>query len=198
MKDIASKTANLYKLIWQKERDDSPPRRWHFSAMQEVIPEAIVKGSLGIELGSGCGFDTRIMAQNYPSTKIVSLELSEGIFKTKNITSEFKNAMLIQGSVLDIPVKSGVFDFAYSFGVIHHTCSPQKGLSEIARVLKKDAAAYLYLYEDHSDNLFKKNALMIISLIRVITTRVSPKVLYALCFLLSPLVYCFFLVQQGY
>ncbi len=191
--DTLNETKNTYSLLWQQS-DSAVPRRWHFNAMQDVIPEPIVRGKIGIEVGSGCGYDTYIMARNNPSVKIFSMDMSDGIYKTKKLTSSLGNVCPVRCSALNIPVKERVFDFAYSFGVLHHTPDPKKALSEIARVLKKDSPAFLYLYEDHLENPIKFAALKIVSAIRAITVRMPPKALYILSCMMSPVVFLIFTV----
>ncbi len=93
---------------------------------------------------------------------------------------------------MDIPLKEGVFDFAYSFGVLHHTPNPKKGLFEISRVLKKESPVFLYLYEDHSENIIKYIALRAIMVLRKITIKIHPKILYILSFIASPFVFILF------
>lgn len=186
------KTEKLYGFVWEKADDCMPPDTWHFNKMQEVILDSIVKEGVGIDVGSGCGYDTYIMAKNNPLLKIVSMDISDGVYKTKNFVSKLANAYVIKGSALAIPAKRNMFDFAYSFGVLHHTPDPELGLKEIARVLKPGAGAYLYLYEDLAEYPVKYFALKLVNLLRIATTRLSPKILYTACVLLSPVVVILF------
>lgn len=186
MLDKIKKTKDSYGFLWDKVNGKAPIQENHFNEIQNLVKEPIVKGRLGVDIGSGCGFDTYIMASKNPLVKIVSLEISDGIYKTKEITSRLKNLCLIKGSVLELPLKDNSLDFAYSFGVLHHIPDPVKGLKEISRVLKEGASVYLYLYEDHSKNPVKQRAIKAISILRKITTRMSPKALYIISFMVSP------------
>jgi SAM-dependent methyltransferase len=162
--------------------------------MQEVIPEPIVRGSAGIEVGSGCGYDTFIMAKANPAVKFISIDLSDGIYNTARLVKDLGNVAAIRCSALDIAIKDSSLDFAYSFGVLHHTPSPRRGLLEIARVLKKDCPAFLYLYEDHSENIIKYTLLKAVIVVRCVTVRMPKRVLYLVSWLFSPLVWIFFTV----
>lgn len=191
--DTIKRTQEAYGFLWSKEKENSPPpQEWHFNKMQEAIDEPIVRGSVGIDIGSGQGFDTYIMAKNNPQVKIVSIDISDGIFNTKRLTSGFNNVKAIKCSCLDMPLKDGAFDFAYSFGVLHHTLNPEQGLLEIFRILRNNSPAFLYLYEDHSESPVKYIAIRMISAIRYFTISIPQKVLYGLSWMFSPLVYVIF------
>lgn len=185
------KTEKVYSLLWGKVKAEEPDK-WHFNNMQETIVEPIVSGQKGIDIGSGCGYDTFIMAKNNPLVKIISMEISEGAYKARELTKGLENVLVIKGSVLSIPIAESTLDFAYSFGVLHHTTDPEKGIREIARVIKRNSPVYLYVYEDHSENRFKYIALKLIKAIRAVTTKMPAKVLYVLTFLASPFVIIIF------
>ena len=51
-----------------------------------------------------------------------------------------------QASVLDLPFDDESYDLVFSNGVLHHTTSTSKGLSELYRVLQPGGEGWLYLY----------------------------------------------------
>ncbi len=189
--DAVKETGNTYSLLW-KQSAGFVPRRWHFNAMQEVVPEPIVRGGMGIEVGSGCGYDTYIMAKSNPSVRLISIDISDGIYNTGRLVRDLNNVMAMKCSALDIAVKGSSLDFAYSFGVLHHTPDPGRGLAEIARVLKKGCPAFVYLYEDHSENGVKYALLKVVTAARRLTKHMPKKILYALSCILSPFVFIAF------
>ena len=71
--------------------------------------------------------DTYHLARANPHLTMLSLDISEGVFATRKITFKLANVRVIQGSCLSLPVKNESCDFAYSYGVLHHTSDPEKG-----------------------------------------------------------------------
>ena len=193
--DTLKDTKNTYSLLWQQS-GSIVPSRWHFNAMQDVISDSIVRGKIGIEVGSGCGYDTYIIAKGNPAVKLISMDISDGIYNTRRLVSSLGNVVTLKCSALDIAVKGSSLDFAYSFGVLHHTPDPERCLREITRILKKDCPAFIYLYEDHSENPFKYAAIKIVTAVRRITTHLPKKMLYVLSGVLSPLVFIIFTVPS--
>lgn len=183
-----TRTKNVYSLLWKMVRADRLPSKCHFNEIQELIPEPIIKGVRGIDIGSGCGHDTYFMAKSVPSVKILSLDISDGIYKAKEFATGLRNVWFVKGSVLSMPIKDNIFDFAYSFGVLHHLPDPEKGVREIANVIKEGAPVYLYLYEDHSENYIKYLAIKFVSISRTITTKIPAKMLYVISYLTSPVI----------
>ncbi|MFC1674319.1 class I SAM-dependent methyltransferase [Candidatus Omnitrophota bacterium] len=186
------RTKDSYSFLWREGHRNSAAPRWHFNDMQEAIKEPIVRGRIGMDLGSGCGYDTYIMAENNPQVKIVSLDISDGVFMTRGLTRRLENVLVLKGSALDLPLKSYALDFVYSFGVLHHLVDPTQGLKEVHRVLKSGSRAFIYLYEDHSDNRIKSFALKMVGIIRKASVKLPPRLLFIISLLISPFVVLLF------
>jgi SAM-dependent methyltransferase len=58
------------------------------------------------------------------------------------------------GSNLSLPLKDGVADLVFSYGVIHHTPNPTKCLRELSRILKPGGRLLLGVY--NWENLYRK------------------------------------------
>ena len=190
--DSLKDTEKTYSFLWRQEDDNLPVREWHYNAMQQVINEPIIRGKIGLDLGSGCGYDTYLMAKDNPSVRIISVDISDGIYKTRKLTRDLANVSTAKCSALCLPFKDSILDFVYSFGVLHHTTDPKKGLWEISRILKKNSPVFLYLYEDHAGNIFKYCAIKAVLLLRFITTKMPHAFIDFLSWLASPFIFIVF------
>jgi len=187
-------TIALYSQLWSGQSSEESDGDSHVEQVEETLKEPVVRGRIGLDAGSGSGADTQTMAARHPNVEVISLDISEGVYETRRRTESLPNVHVVRASVLSIPLKDGACDFAYSFGVLHHTSDPKRGLAEIARTLKPGGTTALYLYEDHADNAWKAVPLKLVNGIRRITTGMNTRLLSGLCWLLSPLVFVTFTV----
>jgi len=186
--NLLASTVTLFSHIWTALEPSVSSGPAHIDDVEDALGESVAQGKIGLDAGSGSGNDTTILARRHPDVEVVSLDMSEGVYNTAGRTAGLANVHVVRASVLSIPLKSGLCDFGYSFGVLHHTTDPLRGLREIARVLKDGGCISLYLYEDHADNPWKAVPLRLITALRLITTRMNPRLLSGLCYLLSPFV----------
>ena len=183
-------TDKTYSLLWNEEGLPD----CHYEKMQEVIPEKIVTGKIGLEVGCGSGVDVKAMAEKYPDTEIVTFDISDGVYTASRLTKRLANVHVLRASALKLPFRNKVFDFCYSFGVIHHTPDPNKCFSEISKVLKNDGKAFFYLYDDHSDNVWKKYPLKVVTVIRKVSSKLDKRILYFISIAASPFVFMLFTI----
>jgi len=67
-----------------------------------------------------------------------ALKIANSLLKKNKI----KNYLLIQGNILNMPIKAEKIDLIYGGGVIEHFKDTQKCANELYRVLKKDGVAF--------------------------------------------------------
>lgn len=188
-------TARYFGYIWGLHTETvSPPREpipYHLRVMYESLGAPRLKGLI-LDGGCGDGVDLANVALD-PDSQVIGVELSSGGVATSLArTKGMPGAHVIQGDLLRIPLASDTFDGAYSYGVVHHTPDPAGAVREIARTLKPGAPLLLYVYEDFSDRAwYWRAALAAANSVRVVTTRMPPRMLMRLCKMLSPVVYVF-------
>ena len=102
--DAGKKTKDTYGFLWSRRADKSVAERWHFNAMQDAVGTSIVRGKMGIDIGSGCGYDTYIMARSNPGVTIVSIDISEGVYSTAKFALILDNIKAIRCSFLEVQI----------------------------------------------------------------------------------------------
>lgn len=101
------------------------------------------KKSVYLEIGCGPFFLGQILSKYFGLVIGIdfsgySLKIANRMFKRKCIN----NFLLIQGNVLDLPIKSNTVDLVYGSGVIEHFTDTEKCIKELFRVLKTDGVCF--------------------------------------------------------
>ncbi|MBI2139350.1 methyltransferase domain-containing protein [Candidatus Woesearchaeota archaeon] len=99
-----------------------------------------------LEVGCGIGTDSLMFAKHGAAVYGVDLtqnaiETTAKRFKLYGLRGHFKR---MDAEHLEFP--DNTFDFAYSFGVLHHTPDTRKAINEVHRALKPGKSAVIMLY----------------------------------------------------
>jgi ubiquinone/menaquinone biosynthesis C-methylase UbiE len=165
------------------------PIDYHFQMMRTALnappPEGLV-----LDAGAGEGIDLASVGL-MPGCRAVGVELSDGgVAATSARISTVPGARLIQGNLLSMPLRSNIFDYAYSYGVVHHTVDPQGAAREIVRTVKPGGNVLIYVYEDFERRgLHWRLALATVNAVRRPISNMSPAGIRRVCAMLAPLVF---------
>lgn len=137
-------TTAFYNEIWQgfgkqqcEEATQLLFKRWTINK----IPFSILEEKKVLDVGCGSGRYSRALLQ-LGAKEVVGVDAHKPAFEATGFS--FK-----KGSVLALPFKENEFDFVFCNGVLHHTKNWQKGISEMARVLKPNGWLWLYVATKH-------------------------------------------------
>jgi ubiquinone/menaquinone biosynthesis C-methylase UbiE len=113
------------------------------------------RGKDVLEIGCGVGTDGIEFARNganYVGVDLTpnSVELTRERFLTFGVPGRFEVANAEEG----LPLPDASVDHVYSFGVIHHSPTPEKIVGEIYRVLRKGGTFTVMLYNRNSINYY--------------------------------------------
>jgi SAM-dependent methyltransferase len=137
---------------------------------------------------------------------VVAMDLGRALVRLKDLSG--KGVELVQGDLLKPPLKEGVFDLVYSHGVIHHTPDAKLAFLNLAKLVKPGGLLSVWVYgapgrysEFAANPLrpgrewlrsFMPAAYLVVWMrekvsdaLRVITTRLPIRLLYALCYPLT-------------
>lgn len=168
------------EVIFGRDRDGSKKFFLKYSG-SKINPEYL-KGKLVLDAGCGHGRIAEIIAEFGAFS--VGLDLGEGVEIARARVGKYPNACIVQGDIMDPPFRSGVFEYIWSNGVIHHTPNTRLAFSKLARLLKKDGYLDIWVYP-------KKNFIWEIlqKCIRIVTTRLPEPILEFFCYLAVPLLF---------
>jgi len=146
---FAKETGEVYYQLWKDFSKEEYSRQALESVKERFKKNKIFLNGIQNALDDGCGAGRYTLAlKSLDIKKITGIDVSVNSIQLAKKMSSYpkKEVSFIQGSVLELPFKNSSFDFIFCNGVLHHTESTEKGLSEIYRVLKKGGSCWLYLY----------------------------------------------------
>jgi SAM-dependent methyltransferase len=195
------RTAASFGYLWAKSvpgEEVYESKAYHYAKMEQSLA---LPAPSGLVLDAGCGDGIDLANQGRRSgVEVIGVELSDGGCRTSyQRVRSVPRAHIVQADLCRLPFAEATFDFAYSYGVLHHIGVPARGLSEVVRVAKPGACIAAYLYEDFSERSgVLRWSLAAANTLRTITTQMPNRVLYNLCRLASPFVYVLFTVPAAF
>ena len=108
------------------------------------------RGERVLEVGVGAGTDFVRFAR--AGAIATGVDLTEhGVRLTRRrLELEGLPGYVLRADAEHLPFDSGTFDFAYSWGVIHHTPRPEQAAREIVRVTRPGGRICVMVYHRHS------------------------------------------------
>ncbi len=184
------KTRKSFGYQWTVFREMVIDFRENFFYYIRPLDEAFFTGKVGLDMG--CGFGRHIYNAALFGAEMVGVDLSDAIESTAENTRELPNVHLVQADVYHLPFKPGVFDFAYSIGVLHHLPDPERGYQSLLPIVKPGGSVFIWVYS-------KKRAIVntILEAARAVTTRVPPRVQQGLSFLFAAVDWWVIKTYQG-
>lgn len=143
-----------------------------------------IRGKFVLDVGCGQGRFSEIAAK--AGSEIVGIDLSYAVDAAQANIGHRKNVHLVQADVFNLPFKEQAFDYIFSIGVLHHTPDCEKAFKRLPPLLKKGGKISLWVYDKYALQPVKMSEYW-----RVITTRLPPNLLHALCYLAVPLYYVY-------
>jgi len=120
------------------------------ASRRERYPNAI------LEIGCGRGAFAAALAMQFPNARVTALDPSErAITKAQGRFVQHTNIQFVEGFAEQLPVPDNSVDLAFANLSFHHWEDKQKGLGEVARVLKPGG---LFILNDPlAEGLLKNN-----------------------------------------
>ena len=109
-------------------------------------------GAHVLEIGCGVGLDSMRMASHGLHVTAVDLTVVGPASAKLRADARGMDATYSSADAEHLPFPDSIFDYVYSFGVMHHAPDTQKCIDEAYRVLKPGGQALIMLYHRRSLN----------------------------------------------
>ncbi len=108
-------------------------------------------------LEAGCGNGRWIKGmRSLGSHQIVALDYSEAVDSCFQNTRSLDNVLVVQGSILALPLSRDFFDLVVSIGVLHHLENPAEGIARLAEALQPRGRLAFWVYAYEGNELYIK------------------------------------------
>jgi uncharacterized protein YbaR (Trm112 family) len=128
------------------------PEAW-FRCMRFVLEldRFPVRDKLAVEIGMGIGGVANYMARE-EGCEAIGIDLGHAVDAGYKHFGRNPFLHVVQASAFAPPLAERSVDFAYSFGVIHHTFSTKAAFGSIARLPNDDGRLYVWVYSPHDES----------------------------------------------
>lgn len=118
--------------------DDAP--------FDRILPLDGLRGRRVLEIGCGMGLHTETMVR--AGARVTAVDLTSTAIEATGRRLALKgiDAFLVQGDAERLPFPDHVFDFVWSWGVIHHSSRTARIVRQIARVLTREGECRIMVY----------------------------------------------------
>ena len=146
------------------------------------FPIERLDGKLVLDAGSGLGRFSEICL-NY-GARVVAVDLSGAIDAAYANLKDRDGIFFLQADIFRLPFRPETFDFAYSWGVLHHTPDPQGAFEQLPPLVAPGGKTMAFVYASYN-----KAYLATTDLYRMLTTRLPKRLLLMLCYVAVPFYY---------
>jgi SAM-dependent methyltransferase len=200
-----AKTRDAFGWEWLRYPGSLPGDKETFLEETRIPPHEF-QGKLVLDAGCGMGRYSAVALSL--GAEVVSVDMSESLIRVAERAKNEPKLHPVEGDLLHPPFKKGVFDVAYSQGVLHHTADTRAAFKAVAALVKPRGLLSVWLYgkagrfADFATNPLKPGRdwiaehrrlawwivlvrHVISDIVRVFTTRLPVSVVYALCYPLT-------------
>jgi SAM-dependent methyltransferase len=146
------------------------------------FPLERLEGKLVLDAGAGLGRFTEVVSNH--GGKVVALDLTRAIDAAYRNLHHRDNVHFVQADIFKPPFRRGTFDFAYSWGVLHHTPDPPTAFQQLPPLLKPGGKLMVFVYSSYN-----KAYRAVTEFYRRFTKRLPQRLLLRLCYVAVPLYY---------
>jgi SAM-dependent methyltransferase len=199
------RTRESFASAWNRYPGSLPEDERVFLGETQLTPEEF-RGKLVLD--AGCGMGRYAVVALGLGAEVVALDLSGSLARLAAVAPQWPKLHVVEGDLLKVPLKTGIFDIVYSQGVLHHTPDTKAAFDQVARLVRPGGALTVWLYgragkyRDFATNPLRSDRAwvgrhrrlawfivgirhLISDVVRMFTTRLPLRFVYALCYPLA-------------
>lgn len=203
----AAKTRESFGWEWLRYPGSRPGDEDVFLE-ETMIPREAFSGKLVLDAGCGMGRYSAVALSL--GAEVVAVDMSDSLIRVAEAARSNPKLHPVEGDLLRPPFRKGIFDLAYSQGVLHHTSDTRAAFKATAALVKPGGLLAVWLYgkagrfADFATNPIRPGREWIVArrrlawwivlvrhlfsdFVRLFTTRLPVPVAYALCYPLTVL-----------
>jgi ubiquinone/menaquinone biosynthesis C-methylase UbiE len=132
-----------------------PERLWVNSPVRRMVQQREARffrklhplppGADCLEIGCGCGVGANLICRSFAPGSLHALDIDADMLRAARRKKKAWPGLplhLLAGDAQELPFPSACFDAVFNYGIIHHLEEWQRGIDEIARVLKGNGVFY--------------------------------------------------------
>lgn len=189
---LHSETKQSFGFQWLRYQvTDHAENQDHFYRRTATQPGTL-GGKLWFEAGCGMGRYLKVVSGE-PGAEAVGLDLSLAVHRAYAENKLNPLIHVVQGNLLQLPLRPARFDHVYSIGVLHHTPSTKRAFERIVKLAKPGGRLSIWVYHVwRPPGLRGLKALhaglkgWISDTLRILTTRLPHRLLHYFCYLAVP------------
>ena len=112
------------------------------------LPLGDLRGKTVLDAGCGGGRYCRIAGE--AGAEVLGIDLSAAVDHARSLTAHLPNVTIVQGNLLQPPVRPETFDIVYSIGVLHHTPDTLRAFRAVAALVKPGGYLAVWLYRKNT------------------------------------------------
>ena len=143
----------LYPQHGQSEREREIERRV-FLEYTRTLPSDF-RGKLVLD--AGCGNGRYAKFTNEWGARVVAVDISSAVDVAATNLAGRDRVDVIQADLFRLPFRNGVFDMAYSVGVLHHTPDAGGAFASVAMAVKPGGSFSIFVHARGNSVLYRSN-----------------------------------------
>ena len=139
-------TLEAYSYQYAKLHDQrNELERWKQTFLTSIpVQPDFFRGKLGLDVG--CGVGRHLYWAHEFGAEMIGVDLTESVEQARGNTGDSARCHFVQADIYHLPFKKGMFDFAYSIGVLHFLPDPYDGFRSIVPAVKPRGKIFIWVY----------------------------------------------------